>query len=298
MKRLFLTSSIIIAFLCNMSIGFTDWQKTYPLGSSSPSDLDDLIPDNLECLDRLLTDYRKDMTVIPATSSTLTANAGEIVISNAAGTIRKFRKNTTSTSIGWADIDTGAEQSSTTYYIYAIADNASVTTCTFKISASATAPSGATYYRKIGYFFNNSVSDIVNVGNIKGGDVSNIMQVTGTTNISTTSTTYTDMTDMEIKFVSSGRPVKILFEAPMYWASSLAGWIFPSATIDIDGTDYGKTMISEYTAAYLVIPFILPWVEVLSAGTHTIKIQWKTDAETAGQFGATHGPRILIVEEL
>ena len=68
--------------------------------------------------------------------------------------------------------------------MYAVADT-DATTCTFLISTSSSAPTGATYYRKIGYFYNNSDGDITNVGNIKGGDAGNIVSVTGSTDITT-----------------------------------------------------------------------------------------------------------------
>ena len=85
--------------------------------------------------------------------------AGEIVCSNTAGTIRRTRSNTSNTTVTWADIDTGAEASSTKYYMYGACD-ADATTFTLTFSTNSTTPSGATYYLKLGSFFNNSSSDI------------------------------------------------------------------------------------------------------------------------------------------
>jgi hypothetical protein len=86
-------------------------------------------------------------------------SAGEIVCSNSGATVRKFRQNTSSTNVTFSDIDTGAEASGTTYYIYAVCD-ADATTATFKISASSSAPSGVTYYKILGSFYNDASSDI------------------------------------------------------------------------------------------------------------------------------------------
>ena len=70
-----------------------------------------------------------------------------------------MRQNTTATTVTWADIDTGAEAASTTYYVYAVAD-ADATTATFMISANSSTPTGATYYKRIGSFYNDSSSNI------------------------------------------------------------------------------------------------------------------------------------------
>jgi len=83
------------------------------------------------------------------------------IISNAAGSIRKPRRITTVTTLTAADLDTGA-MAVGYYYIYATAD-AAASTPVFKFSASATTPTGYTYYKRIGSFYNKtaSVLDIV-----------------------------------------------------------------------------------------------------------------------------------------
>lgn len=88
-------------------------------------------------------------------ANTVQASAGICVITNAAGSIRKLRKNTGTTNIAFSDIDTGARAVSTTYYIYAIAD-AAASTITFKISASSSAPTGITNYKLVGGFATNA----------------------------------------------------------------------------------------------------------------------------------------------
>nr|NQU92748.1 hypothetical protein [Bacteroidota bacterium] len=55
----------------------------------------------------------------------------------------------------WADLDTGSE-STGTYYLYGNCD-ADATTFTVKISASSSAPTGATYYKQLGSFSNDGL---------------------------------------------------------------------------------------------------------------------------------------------
>lgn len=297
MKRLLFLILALFLVLGQVQIGFADWEVSDPLGTDSPSDLDTIIPDNNACLQRVLYNYRQNCMVIPNTSSAITVLSGEIDIPNAAGSIIKMRRNTTSTAVDWTLLDTGLEAPSTQYYVYCVADNAAATTFTVKISASATAPAGATYYRKIGYFYNNASSNIVNVGNIKEGDVGNIVEVEGTSDISTSSTTMVDMTDMEIKFVSNGRPVFVCFSAPLYIAD---GIIY--AEIEIDGTTYSTSYHQHHDGStgseITVVPFSIQCTATgLTAGTHTIKIQWKVAAGTGYQKG-TIGERVLTASEL
>jgi len=221
------------------------------------------------------------------------------IISNAAGSLRKLRRITTITTLTAADLDTGA-MAVGYYYIYATAD-AAASTPVFKFSASASAPTGYTYYKKIGWFYNEtaSVLDVTSlfIGNMKDGSgAPNGVKAVGTTDITTTSTTYEDMADMEIEFVSSGRPVQVSFEAMIRSDNSnYIGYV----NIDIDGTDKIQTsMRSPNAEVALRVPMNLIWLETLSAGEHTIKIEWKTqDSNRKSQDGATD-KRILIVKEL
>ena len=69
--------------------------------------------------------------------------------------------------MGWADIDTGAENNSTKYYVYGICD-ADADTFTFVISTDSSTPTGVTYWSRLGTFFNNSASDIAQITNDSG----------------------------------------------------------------------------------------------------------------------------------
>jgi hypothetical protein len=90
----------------------------------------------------------------------LTIDAGSIVCSNVDGSVLRTRSNTASVTVTWANIDTGSEAGSTTYYVYAVAD-ADLATFTAKISLSATVPTGVTYYRLLGSFYNDASSNVL-----------------------------------------------------------------------------------------------------------------------------------------
>lgn len=153
------------------SIAFpaTEWQKgtgeDVILGTENISDIDKISFENIsDPLDRLLSNYRQGCALAYATAATITVQSGEITCSNAAGTIRRMRQNTSNTTVSWSDIDTGAEATSTTYYIYAVSD-ADAVTFTCKISTSSTTPTGVTYYKKLGSFYNDSSGNITQISN-------------------------------------------------------------------------------------------------------------------------------------
>ena len=157
MKRLLV--GLIVLFMATNGYAASEWSKAQPAGTANVSDLDTLIQTNNESLDRLLSTYRTGCYGYTATSATFSVSIGSVVCSNAAGTLRKFRSNTAVTTVTWAMLDTSTEATSTVYYYYAVAD-ADATTFTVMISGSSTTPTGATYYKKLGAFYNNSDGDI------------------------------------------------------------------------------------------------------------------------------------------
>ena len=159
-KRIFTGSLIAIMIMVLMgfaSIGFCassgEWDKDIVLDGDDPSTIDDDLLIQFEAVDRLVKGYRRGCKIRYATAATLTVEQGEVVCSNAAGTIRKFRSNTSETTVTWANIDADSE-SDDTFFIYAVAD-ADADTFTISISLSSSAPAGATYYAKIGRFVND-----------------------------------------------------------------------------------------------------------------------------------------------
>lgn len=162
-KILLLVLGLMMAVPCYPA---NEWQKgtgeDVILGSENISDIDKISFENIvDPLDRLLSNYLNGCVLKYASASTLTVTLGEVVCSNAAGTVRKFRKNTSALTLTWADIDTGAEAISTTYYVYLVAD-ADATTFTGKISTNSTTPNGVTYYKNIGTFYNDASGNISN----------------------------------------------------------------------------------------------------------------------------------------
>lgn len=111
-------------------------------------------------LDTLLSNYRKGLALAYSSASTLIVSAGEVVVSNSAGTVRLFLQKTSSTNVTFSNIDTGAEAGSTTYYVYAGTSTATDAAPTFYVSLSSSAPTGVTYYKLLGSFYNNASSDI------------------------------------------------------------------------------------------------------------------------------------------
>lgn len=153
---------ILMLALSTTSFAADEWNKGSPTGASNVSDLDTNIGKNNEALDRLLSQYPKGITLSYSSSAAITASTGGVACSNSDGSVRKMRNNTSTTNVSFADIDTGAEASSTTYYVYANCD-ADATTATFKISANATTPTGVTSYKRIGSFYNDASSNISTV---------------------------------------------------------------------------------------------------------------------------------------
>ena len=137
------------------------WDTTDPAGTESPSDLDSLITTNNDVVDRLLADYREGVKLSYASAATITVGTGQIVCDNSGRTLRKWRENTSALTLAWTDIDTGGEESSKTYYVYACADT-DATTFTAVISLNSSSPSEVTYYKRLGSFYNDSDGDISN----------------------------------------------------------------------------------------------------------------------------------------
>lgn len=150
--------------ICLVSNGYCvdEWSKADPQGSRGASDIDAYVAANNSALDRYLAYGRHDCKLSYASESTITVGAGSIVCSNSTGEVRRMRANTTATTVSWSDIDTGSENDSTTYYLWAIGD-ADTTTFTVKISLSSTAPGSSTYYKRLGSFYNDADSNITQI---------------------------------------------------------------------------------------------------------------------------------------
>jgi hypothetical protein len=168
-----------IAIICLLSTNIyaaDQWDPSDPAGTANASDLDALIIANNNALDRFLSYGRHDCVISYSSASAISVGTGSIVCSNSGGTVRRLRVNTSATSVGWSDIDSGSENSSTTYYIFACAD-ADATTFTIKVTTNSSVPTGITYYRRLGYFYNDSSSNITQI--VNDDDIEDIAFVKG-----------------------------------------------------------------------------------------------------------------------
>lgn len=159
LKSLF-AGLFVVSFLFTYSFAADQWDKLLPDDEdSNAADIGTIIQVNNGALDRILAGYREGCAIVYASASTLTVGSGELVLSNAGADVRRFRRNTSNTTVTWANLDSGGENISTTYYVWAIADT-DVETFTIKISTSSSAPGSSTYYRRLGYFYNDASGNI------------------------------------------------------------------------------------------------------------------------------------------
>ena len=246
------------------------WTPTNPQGSDSASSLDTIIQANNEALERLNHSTRNGMTVIEKDAASVYAMPGQIAIGNSAGTVYRFREITSATAVPWTSLDTGSEATSTQYYVYAVADTADSAACTFVMSEHATTPTGTTYYRKIGYFYNNSSGNVINVGNIDVNPISNSVDAIGTSDVAISTGTYTLLDDMTVYFVSNGRPLLVMFEGSFQLTQNGV-----KVRCDIGGTDKSPDYIyhSEAGGSYVA--------------THDMTYVWYEDSPTAGPLTVT-----------
>lgn len=164
MKKLLLWV-LIGLFFVSQAEAATGWLKTKPSGSDSPATIDDSVGENNAALDLMLSKYQQGCKIAYSSAAQITVGAGGVMVSNSAGTVRLMLANAAATTVTWSDIDTGAEAASTTYYVYAIGSATTDTVFTVKISTSSTAPTGVTYYKRLGSFYNDASSNITLITN-------------------------------------------------------------------------------------------------------------------------------------
>lgn len=161
---------IILAFLLVLipANGWcvTQWTKaSMPATGNNLTDWPTQVNAQWSIIDTLLSNYRKGFTLTYSSGSTLALTAGELTVSNSTGATRLFLQKASSTNVTFSNIDTGVEAPSTTYYVYAGTSTATDAAPTFYISLSASAPTGVTYYVRLGSFYNDSSSNITTIDN-------------------------------------------------------------------------------------------------------------------------------------
>lgn len=119
------------------------------------------------------------------------------------------------------------------------------------------------------------------------------LQAEGTSDISTSSTTFVDMADMSVTITTGNNPVLIIFSVSV--DNSISGTYL---VIDIDGVDERGASVADSGMYWVGTQAVL---KTLSAGSHTIKGQWKVDSGTSYCYATTEPDkehRRLIVIEL
>jgi len=258
--------------MCVTANAADQWDKLEILGTRQAADIDAYIDVNNEALDRLNIGYRSRCSVVPTNSAnTVVVLAGEIAIPNAAGSIVRWRRNTSSTTVAWTDANAATEVVSTQYYIWAIAD-ADLTTFTVEIATSATTPTG-TYRKLIGSFYNDASGNITDVCTIYSGVTMKLDSTADTVN----DTSYgTDMTGTSIKYYASGKPVVILFSAEITGTNGVV-----KAIVDIDGSDKSPSERAYHVDSDIGSKVMdLVHAETLTTGIHTITIQGKVTSSS------------------
>lgn len=214
-------------------------------GDTTVSDIDFVSFDDIvEPLDRLLSKFNQDMNVQWSSTSQIIVPAGQVMVSNTAGTIRLMMSTSSNTTVTFANIDTGAEASSTTYYVYAIAATSAAETATFKISTNSTTPSGETFYAKIGSFFNDNGSDIdrekifTNAYGATTNDSNGAPEITAVYDYGTSSSSFT-VKESSMKFAYgrvsvSGNSTVSITNLPFTSSSTYSCWTTFQASVSFD----------------------------------------------------------------
>ena len=164
MRKILLAIGILLLSV-SIALAATQWRNgtgaNTILGDEQGADIDSASYNNIvKPLDTMLSKYREGCEITYLSASTLTVGDGQVMLSNADGSIRLMQSNTSNTTVTWSDLDTGSEAASTTYYIYAYQATVGDSDFDVAISASSSTPSGITYYRRLGSFYNDSDSNI------------------------------------------------------------------------------------------------------------------------------------------
>lgn len=119
------------------------------------------------------------------------------------------------------------------------------------------------------------------------------VELTG--DISTTSTSFVDLTGATVTFTSAGGNLFAMFTATVTGASA-AVITFRFA---LDGTGTNNTLaVAAGDANPRCATFFWRWTSGISAGSHTIKVQWKVSTGTGTVSGATSASAFLYAGEL
>lgn len=231
-----------------------NWDASQPAGTIAAADIDAYVIINNNALERILADYRIGCKLSYASASTLTVASGAAVASNSGGTVRRFRRNTTSTTVSWTNIESGgSEAASTTYYVYMVADN-DTATFTVTISTSSTAPTSVTYYKRLGSFYNDASSNITQITDDSDNDVAFVKGTSNFYKIETGSVVIAGLSNSVVSFTTTFASAPKVFlvynDTSATWAASVSGVTTTTATI------YNNTGES-HTLDYIIVGQVL-----------------------------------------
>lgn len=199
----------------------------------------------------VIKNYRREMFVTRASSTTMSVAPGELEVNGSAIEKTSATTLTLGTAGDWAG---GVSLRATSTYGYVGVDSSG------NIKMHTTAPSHSDYalgstvgvkryvswssttYRVIGWFYMNSTGsgelNTYEVGNIKDGSVPNTVVLDSTSSINSASTTAVDDTQALIHFYTIGRPLKIVYEAQVGSGTATAG---AQILINLDSSDLTQT---------------------------------------------------------
>jgi len=168
MKKL-IGALFILALFTTQSFAVTGWEVLEPLSTRSVSDIDNYIQQNNAALDLMLAGYRQNAQLKYSSAAALSIGAGEVMVSNSDGSVRLMLRNTSAITTSWSvttnGLDAGAEETATTYHVYAISNTVTDTTFTVLISKSSSAPTGGAYFKRLGSFYNDASGNITLIDN-------------------------------------------------------------------------------------------------------------------------------------
>lgn len=137
----------------------TQWNPAVPASGDSKSLWPTQAPAQWLILQTLLQNYRQLMNLSYNSGSTLTIAAGEVSVTN--GSAFLFLHNGSGTNITATSLDSGSSfANGTTYYVYAYQNSTTATSSSFFISTNSSAPTGATYYKRLGSFTTDGSANI------------------------------------------------------------------------------------------------------------------------------------------
>jgi len=120
----------------------------------------------------------------------------------------------------------------------------------------------------------------------------------GSVSVFTTSTAFVDMPDMSLTFNINKKSTCIIV-AKIGCVDQVTYGNFIATRLLIDNVEEDSSTFNALDAAEIIartfVTIVLSKSKELSAGSHTVKVQWCIDAGTAYNYGATYGVRSISV---